>query len=313
MRRILGQTPSHSRVDASATVSSITIRLSSSARERVPSRHWAPTGCGGAVAACRRWLLGMALDIMRPGAGARDPGLISPGLTENSRRAGFLRKSSDPPGTSLERRTGKGNGPMARPHSGGVVRLIQRLWDAGTVASMDDAELLGRSSGPTRSPRRRSRPWCVGTRDGVRVCRDVTGDPHDAEDAAQVTSSSWPGRPARSARRDPRQLAVRDRPPRRRPCGPRRGPPSPSRAAIRRVRRGAMGVGGARAAAKGVGRVLRGAGPSARSLSGADCPVRPGGPDPRAGRRRAGLSAADASDPALPRPRTSTGDWSAAA
>ena len=30
------------------------------------------------MAACREWLLGTALDIMRPGAGARDPGMVSP-------------------------------------------------------------------------------------------------------------------------------------------------------------------------------------------------------------------------------------------
>src|SRR5262249_38897696 len=37
-----------------------------------------PTGCGCAVTACRRSDLRTALDIMRPGAGARDPGLVSP-------------------------------------------------------------------------------------------------------------------------------------------------------------------------------------------------------------------------------------------
>ena len=42
------------------------------------SRHGATHRVGCAVAACRRWLLGTALDIMRPGAGARDPGMVSP-------------------------------------------------------------------------------------------------------------------------------------------------------------------------------------------------------------------------------------------
>jgi hypothetical protein len=37
------------------------------------------TGCGFALAACRRLLLGTALDIMRPGAGANDPRMISTG------------------------------------------------------------------------------------------------------------------------------------------------------------------------------------------------------------------------------------------
>ena len=44
----------------------------------VASRHGATHRVRLAVAACRRWLLGMALDIMRPGAGARDPGMVSP-------------------------------------------------------------------------------------------------------------------------------------------------------------------------------------------------------------------------------------------
>jgi hypothetical protein len=37
-----------------------------------------PTGRGCAVAAGRPWLLGTTLDIMRPGAGARAPGRVSP-------------------------------------------------------------------------------------------------------------------------------------------------------------------------------------------------------------------------------------------
>ena len=41
-------------------------------------RHGAPTGCGCEVAACRRLLPGTALDIMTPGAGARDSGMVSP-------------------------------------------------------------------------------------------------------------------------------------------------------------------------------------------------------------------------------------------
>ena len=42
------------------------------------SRHGVRTGCGCAVTASRRLHLGTALDIMRPGAGARDPDLVSP-------------------------------------------------------------------------------------------------------------------------------------------------------------------------------------------------------------------------------------------
>jgi|SRR5579883_695586 len=77
---------------------------------------------------------------------------------------------------------------MAQVGGGGVVRLIQTLWDEGTVASLDDAELLGRflGRGPTAEAAfaalvHRHAPMVL------RVCRDITGDSHDAQDAAQVT------------------------------------------------------------------------------------------------------------------------------
>jgi RNA polymerase sigma factor (sigma-70 family) len=90
---------------------------------------------------------------------------------------------------------------MQQTGAGGVVRLIQTLWDAGTVASMDDAELLGRSLGRDAIAEaafaalvRRHAPMVL------RVCRNVTGDPHNAEDAAQATFLVL-ARSARSVRR----------------------------------------------------------------------------------------------------------------
>jgi RNA polymerase sigma factor (sigma-70 family) len=77
---------------------------------------------------------------------------------------------------------------MAEAGVGRVVRLIQTLWDGGTVASLDDAELLRRFLGHDATAEtafaalvRRHAPMVL------RVCRDVTGDSHDAQDAAQVT------------------------------------------------------------------------------------------------------------------------------
>src|SRR5690348_6975423 len=77
---------------------------------------------------------------------------------------------------------------MAQAGAGEVVQLIQTLWDAGTVASLDDAELLGRFLGREATAEaafaalvHRHAPMVL------RVCRDVIGDPHDAQDAAQVT------------------------------------------------------------------------------------------------------------------------------
>src|SRR5689334_10223598 len=77
---------------------------------------------------------------------------------------------------------------MAEAGTGGVVRLIQTLWNEGTVASLDDAELLGRFVGRDATAEaafaalvRRHAPMVL------RVCRDVTADPDDAQDGAQVT------------------------------------------------------------------------------------------------------------------------------
>ena len=77
---------------------------------------------------------------------------------------------------------------MARERVGGVARLIQNLWDSGISASLEDDELLRRFllRGATAEEAfatlvNRHAPMVL------RVCRDVTGDPHDAEVAAQVT------------------------------------------------------------------------------------------------------------------------------
>ncbi len=195
---------------------------------------------------------------------------------------------------------------MTQIGAGGVVRLIQTLWDEGTVASLDDAELLGRFLGRDGLAEaafaalvRRHAPMVL------RVCRDVTGDPHDAEDAAQVTFLVL-ARKARSIRRGEalanwlfgtaRRVAAR--------AGARRGPPSPPRAAIRRDE-----------PLCGASRTRPADGPGSEwaglyaeldrcpTLPGADHPVRPGGPDARPGRHSHRLSVADPPDPAVPRAR----------
>jgi len=43
------------------------------------------TGCGCAVTACRLSHLGTALDILSPGASARDPGMVSPSANRGRR------------------------------------------------------------------------------------------------------------------------------------------------------------------------------------------------------------------------------------
>jgi RNA polymerase sigma factor (sigma-70 family) len=77
---------------------------------------------------------------------------------------------------------------MGKAGVGRIVRLIQTLWDAGTAAALDDAELLGRFLGGEVIAEeafaalvQRHAPMVL------RVCRDITGDPHEAQDAAQAT------------------------------------------------------------------------------------------------------------------------------
>ncbi len=77
---------------------------------------------------------------------------------------------------------------MGKPGVGRVVRLIQTLWDTGTVTALDDTELLACflrhdaiAEAAFAALVHRYAPMVF------RVCRDVTGDPHDAEDAAQAT------------------------------------------------------------------------------------------------------------------------------
>src|SRR6516162_8025033 len=83
-----------------------------------------PTRCGCAVAACRRLLLGTALDIMRPGAGASDPGMVSPRV--------FVAGASAPAETSTLR-TGSNPailfllGDRLRPVTREDIRSIQAL------------------------------------------------------------------------------------------------------------------------------------------------------------------------------------------
>ena len=71
---------------------------------------------------------------------------------------------------------------------GGAARQLQALLEAGAVGSMDDGELLGRFLGRDES----AEPAFAALVDRhgrmvLRVCRDVLGDPHEAQDAAQAT------------------------------------------------------------------------------------------------------------------------------
>ncbi|SIO58776.1 RNA polymerase sigma factor, sigma-70 family [Singulisphaera sp. GP187] len=77
---------------------------------------------------------------------------------------------------------------MGKAGASRVERLIQTLWDAGSVGSLDDAELLRRflrgdaaAEAAFGALVQRHAPMVL------RVCRDVTGDPHDAQDVAQAT------------------------------------------------------------------------------------------------------------------------------
>src|SRR6185437_3110468 len=77
---------------------------------------------------------------------------------------------------------------MAKAGTGEVIQLIQTLWDSGAVASLDDAELLGRFLGRDATAEaafaalvRRHAPMVLAG------CRDITEDHRDADAARPVT------------------------------------------------------------------------------------------------------------------------------
>ena len=75
-----------------------------------------------------------------------------------------------------------------RIRGGGAARQLQALLESGAVGSMDDGELLGRFLRRDES----AEPAFAALVDRhgrmvLRVCRDVLGDPHEAQDAAQAT------------------------------------------------------------------------------------------------------------------------------
>jgi RNA polymerase sigma factor (sigma-70 family) len=71
---------------------------------------------------------------------------------------------------------------------GGAARQLQTLFDAGAIGSLTDAELLGRflRLGPLTEPAFEALVDRHG-RMVLRVCLDVLGDSHEAQDAAQAT------------------------------------------------------------------------------------------------------------------------------
>ncbi len=71
---------------------------------------------------------------------------------------------------------------------GGVVRQLQGLFDSGTLGALDDGELLGRFLRRDASAEA-AFAALVARHGGMvhRVCLDVLGDAHDAQDAAQAT------------------------------------------------------------------------------------------------------------------------------
>jgi hypothetical protein len=91
-----------------------------------PAATWRPTGWDCAVATCRRLVLRMTLDIMRPCADARDSGMVSPGATvtaasHRARRPAPSRpRAVSCPGPAARRSSRRGS--RGRPPHGGQRR-----------------------------------------------------------------------------------------------------------------------------------------------------------------------------------------------
>ncbi len=181
---------------------------------------------------------------------------------------------------------------------GGSLRHLRELFQDGTVIGLGDGQLLARYA---RSNDEAAFEALV-ARHGPMVlatCRAVLKHEHDIEDAFQATFLVLSRKvPHGSRRRRAGRLAA----PRRVSRGGAGERRLAAEAAPRGGGRGHGRARGNRHGARSRSRVdrARGGQPAARSASAAGGPLRPGGPDLRAGGRAAELDRADAAAPAGP-------------
>ena len=191
---------------------------------------------------------------------------------------------------------------MAAEAATEVVTTIQRLWDVGAIGGLTDGQLLERFlAGPDEVAE--TAFAVLVERHGPtvrRVCRDLLGDPHEAQDAAQAaflvlarrapsirkpeSLGSWLHGVALRLARRARAAAARRR--RSRDGGARSWPSEPAR------RRPPSGL---------ARRAARGDRSTAREVPQPDRPLLPSGPHPGAGLAAARLAAGYRSDAAAPR------------
>ena len=91
---------------------------------------------------------------------------------------------------------------MARPALGSVVRQLGSLFEGGSVAGLSDRQLLERFIAGRRDPAGEAAFAALVARHGpmvLGVCRQLLGDASMPRTPSRPSSSSWPGRPGRSA------------------------------------------------------------------------------------------------------------------
>ena len=91
---------------------------------------------------------------------------------------------------------------MAHVASGSVVRQLGSLFEGGSVAGLSDRQLLERFTAAGATPAGEAAFAALVARHGpmvLGVCRQLLGDATMPRTPSRPSSSSWPGRPGRSA------------------------------------------------------------------------------------------------------------------
>src|SRR5579871_5216342 len=122
---------------------------------------------------------------------------------KNPGRAGMIGTRAGT--TGRDPNAGGERDPMAGDASSTALRHVESLFRDGTAAGLTDGQLLGRFADDPGGPSAESAFAALVDRHGamvLRVCRQVLGDEHEAQDASQATFLVLAQRAGSIARRD---------------------------------------------------------------------------------------------------------------